>query len=250
MTTAINDAARVEIRRLTRTGLLLGLALTFAFFGLTGPALALYMPQILGAATGTEQLTIEAADATPADGIAFYDQSAMQLGLIFAIAIAVTALGWDARTGSSIFYRTRVRHLATVMLPRLAVDAAAAVVGYSIGFVLAVVLTSVAIGTVAAGSALALWISSAVYLLMAMSIGHVVMAAMRRTAAAIAVTTVVVLLLPVLSQVGVFGAWTPTTLLGSSTILLWPLVSAVVVTALCLAGATVIAGRQTLRRDT
>ncbi|GAA3966571.1 hypothetical protein [Gordonia caeni] len=250
MTTAIGDAAGVEIRRLTRTGLLLGLLVTFAFFGLAGPALALYMPQILGAAAGTEQLTIEAAEATPADGIAFYDQSAMQLGLIFAIAVAVTALGWDARTGSSIFYRTRVQRLASVLLPRLAVDAAAAVVGYSIGFLLAVVLTSITIGAVAAGSALALWISSTVYLLMAMSIGHLLMAAMRRTAAAIAVTTVVVLLLPVLSQVGAVAAWMPTSLLGSSTILVWPLVSAVVVAAACVAGATVVAGRQTLRRDT
>lgn len=250
MTTAIGNAAGVEIRRLTRTGLLLGLVVTFAFFGLAGPALALYMPEILGAATGTEQLTIEAAEATPADGIAFYDQSAMQLGLILAIAVAITALDWDARTGSSIFYRTRVQRLATVLLPRLAVDAAAAVVGYSIGLLLAVTLTTLTIGTVTAGSALALWISSTVYLLMAMSIGHLMMAAMRRTAAAIAVTTVVVLLLPVLSQIGAATAWMPTALLGSSTIPPGPVASAVIVAAACLAGATVVSGRQTLRRDT
>ena len=131
--TLILASARVETRRLIRSGALIGLLAVFAFFGLSGPALALYMPELLAAAAGTEQLTIEAADATPMDGIALFNQSAMQLGLILAVALAITSMSWDTRPGSSIFYRTRVRHLAPLMLPRLAAVADVAVRGSGVG---------------------------------------------------------------------------------------------------------------------
>ena len=84
-------AARIEMRRLSRSGLLIGLVLVFAFFGLSGPVLAAHLPEMLRAAVGTEQLTISASRATPEDGIALFTQSAMQLGLVFAVATAVTS---------------------------------------------------------------------------------------------------------------------------------------------------------------
>lgn len=246
-------SARVEIRRLTRSGLLIGLLATFAFFGLSGPALALSMPEILGSAANTDQLTIHAAAATPDDGITLFNQSAMQLGLILAVAVAVTSMAWDARTGSSIYYRTRVAHLSTVTIPRLAVTWIAAVVAYALGLLLAVVMTNLAIGRISSDMVVGVWAGSTIYLVMTMAIGFLVMSLARRTAPAIAVATILALVLPLLSQFPALSAWTPTMLLTGSTDgvqhLGLPILSALIVTALCVVGATLITANHSLRRD-
>lgn len=246
-------SARVETRRLTRSGLLIGLLATFAFFGLSGPAVALSMPEILGSAANTDQLTIHAAAATPDDGITLFNQSAMQLGLILAVAVAVTSMAWDARTGSSIYYRTRVAHLSTVTIPRLAVTWIAAIVAYALGLLLAVVMTNLTIGRISSDMVVGVWAGSTIYLVMTMAIGFLVMSLARRTAPAIAVATILALVLPLLSQFPALSAWTPTMLLTGSTDgvqhLGLPILSALIVTALCVVGATLITANHSLRRD-
>lgn len=251
--TAALASARIEVRRLTRSGLLLGLVAVFAFFGLLGPALALYMPEILRSATGSDQLTILAAAATPESGIALFSQSAMQLGLILAVAVAITGLSWDARPGSSIFYRVRVKNLGALTIPRLATGWIAVTASYSLGLILAVTLTTVTIGEVGSTVAAEVWVASVVYLIMAMSIGYLIMTAFRRTAPAIAVATILMLVLPLLSQVELLAPWVPTTLLAAPALgfdgLVFPALSAIVVSAVCIAVASLISGRQSLRRD-
>ena len=249
----ILTSARVETQRLTRSGLLLGLVAVFAFFGLSGPALALYMPQILGAATGTDQLMIEAAEATPADGIMLFNQSAMQLGLILAVAVAITALAWDARPGTSIFYRTRVPHLTRLMLPRFIIDCLMVVVSYAVALLVAAGLTEVFIGPLDGRLLVSVGVASAVYLVMAMSLGYLVMALTRRTAAAIAGATVLILMLPLLSSVAALTPWVPTTLVASPGAglqeLTAPLVAAVIVATVCVLVAQLVVKRHSLRRD-
>lgn len=246
-------SAQVEMRRLSRSGLLIGVLVVFGFFGLAGPALALSMPEILKAAAGTEQLRIEAAEATPADGIALFNQSAMQLGLILAVVMAITSLGWDARPGSSIFYRTRVGNLASLSVPRLAVCCLAVISSYFVALLLAVGLTTVFIGELPPSLVGAVGLSSALYLVMAMSIGFLIMALVRRTAAAIAATTVLMLVLPLLNSIRAFGPWVPTTLLTASGAdfvdLALPMLSAIAVSAVCVVVAGFAANRQSLRRD-
>lgn len=252
----IATSARVEARRLTRSGLLAGLLAVFAFFGLSGPALALFMPEILSAAAGTEQLTIEAAEAVPEDGIALFNQSALQLGLIFAVAVAVTSLSWDTRPGSSIFYRTRVRNLARLTVPRLVVGWIAVLMSYAVALLLAAGLTAVFLGPVGVGQLVVVGTASAVYLVMAMSIGYLIMTLTRRTAATIAAAAVLMLVLPVLSQFEAVAPWAPTTLLAAGVAgtagavgLVVPAVSAMVVSAVCVLAASFAAGRQSLRRE-
>lgn len=247
--TMLLASARVEMHRLARSGLLIGLLAVFAFFGLLGPGLALYMPEILGAAAGTDQLTIVATAATPENGIALFNQSAMQLGLIFAVAVAITSLSWDTRAGSSIFYRTRVRQLSALTLPRLVIDWIAVITSYTVGFALAVTMTMLFIGKVDRSLTVTVWASSVVYLVMAMSVGYLIMATTRRTAAAIAGATVLMLLLPLLSQFEVLSAWVPTALLAGAEITAMPFSSAIVVTVVCVGAANLIATKQVLRRD-
>ena len=251
--TLILASALVETRRLIRSGALIGLLAVFAFFGLSGPALALYMPELLAAAAGTEQLTIEAADATPMDGIALFNQSAMQLGLILAVALAITSMSWDTRPGSSIFYRTRVRHLAPLMLPRLVINWIAAVGSYAGALLLAAALTTVFLGPIDSGLIITVGVASALYLIMAMSIGYLIMALTRRTAPAIAAATLLMLVLPLLSSVDALATWAPTTLLTGSGVgladLAAPLLSAAAVSVGCVITAGLISNRQSLRRD-
>ena len=237
---SIASSLVVELRRLIRSGLGLGVLVAFAFFGLSSPALAIYMPEILGAAASSDQLTISASQATPADAVSLFNQSAMQLGLIVTVAVAITSIGWDTRPGSSIFYRTRVRRLSTVLLPRLAVDWLVAWATYSCGLLLTVVVTSGAIGT---------WVASSLYVVMAMSIGHLLAAGLRRTTTAIALTTLLVLVLPVMNQVPGMSRQLPTALLLPTGLHAMPVIAALVVIALCTVGSVLIARRQTLRRD-
>lgn len=244
---------RVELLRLTRSGLLIGLVAVFAFFGLSGPALALYMPELLGAAAGTEQLTIQAAAATPEDGIALFNQSAMQLGLILAVAVAITSLGWDARPGSSVFYRTRVRHLARLTVPRLVIGCTVVVASYLLALGLTAVLTNVTIGAVDPGLVLAVGVASSVYLVMAMSVGYLIMALTRRTAPALATATVLMLILPLANSLGTAATWAPTALLAVSANglapLVLPLTSAAIVAAACVLAANAVSHRQKFRRE-
>lgn len=246
-------SGRVEIRRLIRSGFLLGLTVVFAFFGLSGPALALYMPEILSAATGNGQLSIEAAAATPRAAMMLYNQSAMQLGLILAIAVAISSLSWDARPGSSVFYRTRVRRLTALTLPRLLVDWIVAALTYTLGLLLAVALTTVLIGPLDADLVIRIWATSSTYLAMSMSIGYLTMAIIRRTATAVAIATVFSLILPLLSQLPGAAIWSPTILLGPpstpAAMLALPALTALIVILGCITGATLISRRHTLKRD-
>lgn len=245
--------AAVEVRRLTRSGLLIGLLAVFAFFGLAGPALALYMPEILGAAAGTEQLSIQAAEATPEDGVALFNQSAMQLGLILAVAVAITSLSWDSQPGSSIFYRTRVTRLARLTVPRLIIGWIAVIASYTIALVLAAGLTAMFLGPVDPRQLIVVGTASAIYLVMAMSIGYLIMTLTRRTTAAIASATVLMLMLPLLSSIDHLTAWAPTTLLAAPGLepaeLARPLLSATVVSAGCVLTASLLATRHSLRRE-
>ncbi|WP_051297728.1 hypothetical protein [Brevibacterium album] len=249
----ILTSARVETLRLTRSGLLAGLLAVFPFFGLSGPALALFMPEILAAATGTEQLTIEAAAPRPEDGIVLFNQSAMQLGLILAVAVAITALSWDARPGSSIFYRTRVRCLARLTVPRLAIGWIAVIASYAVGLLLAAGLTALSLGPAEPGLVAAVGLASAAYLVMAMSIGHLIMALTRRTAAAIAAATVLMLVLPLLGGIDALAVWAPTTLLAAAGLapaeLMLPVLSAIAVSAGCVLAAGLATARHSLRRE-
>lgn len=248
----ILNSLQVEIRRLTRSGLLAGLLITFAFFGLSGPTLALYMPKILATSTKTDQVTMTAADPTPVDGIALFNQSAMQLGLILAVTVAITSLGWDVRPGSSSFYRTRTSHLIGITLPRLGVDWIVVAGSHAFALGLAAWQTQAFIGPLSANYLLRTGMASITYMVMAMNVGYLIMAITRRTATAIAVSTILMLVLPLANNSPVTARWSPTALLGAATgttDLIGPYLSAGMVFIACLALASWVTARHGLRRE-
>ena len=98
---------RLEWLRLTRTRRLLVLLCAYAFFGLTGPLTARYLPQILDR-LGTSGMQIEFPPPKPADGIAQFVSNASQICLLIVVMVAASALAFDARTEMAVFLRTRV----------------------------------------------------------------------------------------------------------------------------------------------
>lgn len=246
-------SAHVEFRRLTRTGLLAGLVAVFAFFGLSSPALALLLPDLLRSAASTEQLTVHAATATPSDALALYTQSAMQLGLVLAAAVAVTALGWDARPGSSVFYRTRSHSLVALVVPRVLVGWLVVAVCHLAALTVAAVTTAVVIAPIEFQETARVGVATSAYLIMAMAVGHMVMAALRRTAAALATTTLLMLVLPLINSLPGAVAWAPTALLAASRAspgdLVVPFLTTIATTVACILVAARVTARRPIRRD-
>lgn len=93
------------------------------------------------------------------------------------------------------------------------------------------------------------WAACGLYIVMAMSIGHLLAVGLRRTTTAIALTTLLVLVLPVMNQVPGMSRRLPTALLLPTGPHAIPVIAALIVIALCCTGSVLIAGRQTLRRD-
>ena len=57
-------------------------------------------------------------EPTPADGIARFIANASLLGRLAALVVGSNALGFDARSESAAFFRTRVDRARELLLPR------------------------------------------------------------------------------------------------------------------------------------
>ena len=136
---------RLEWLRLTRTRRFIALVAVFLFFGLTGPVTVRYLSSILGR-VGTQGVKIELPPPVPADGIAQFINNASQIGLVVVVLITASALSFDARREMAIFLRTRVDSVAQIVVPALAVSAAAAVASFALGLAGAWYETAVLIG--------------------------------------------------------------------------------------------------------
>src|SRR5699024_3092068 len=114
-------------------------------------------------------------------------------------------------------------------------------------------LTAMFLGPLETGLIVTVGIASALYLVMAMSIGYLIMVLTRRTAAAIAAATILMLVLPLLSSIDALAPWAPTTLLATPWSALAdiaaPPLSAAAVSSAYASSAASVPNRQSLRRD-
>lgn len=250
---ALLASAAIEWKRLTRTNSLAGLIIVFIFFGVSGPILATLLPEIMAAASGSEQLTIVAEDPVPLDGILMFNQSAMQVGLIVAAITTMMANAWDGKPGLSIFYRLRGPRLSTTVVPRIVVASLASLGAYCVGFVVAYFTTVSMMGDVSSVTALTIWAASSVYLVFAGALGFLIMVLARSTVAATAGTIIALLFLPFLGQISAIQSWSPFTLLAAAQIEFSDLLLPTAVTLLVTVGIVVLGlclmRRQTLKRD-
>ena len=209
---------RVEWLRLLRTHRLWVVVGIYTFFGVTGPLTARYLPEIIDRFAGDVQMTVP--DPTPAAGMAQFSSNAGQLGLLAVLVVAAGALTFDARPPWSAFLRTRVPRLLDLVLPRVVVSAALAVVGLVVGTAVAVTVTSLLIGApdlVDVGLGLGF---GAVYLALAVAVVAAAASVARTAVSTVLVSVGVLLALPRLQLLPTVGEWSPSRLLGAGDALL------------------------------
>jgi hypothetical protein len=84
-------------------------------------------------------------------------------GLIVVVVLAAGTFSFDARHGLATFLRTRVASIWQLVLPRFAINAAAAAIAYLLGTLAAAYETRLLIGSLPAGGTLAGVLRGAAY---------------------------------------------------------------------------------------
>ncbi len=185
---------RLELLRLFRTPRWAGLLGSFLVFGITMPILTRYQDALFRHVGGG--VTVIVPPATPPQGIAAYLQNAMQIGLLVAVLIAAGSLAFDARPEWAAFLRTRSPSMWTLVVPKYAVNAAAAAVCFVAGLVAAWIGTAALIGSVPAEVVVAGSVFGALYLAFAIAVVACTAAVARSVLVAGGLALVVLILLP------------------------------------------------------
>ncbi|GAA4039232.1 ABC transporter [Nonomuraea soli] len=147
----------------------------------------------------------------PADGVAQFAGNAAQIGLLVVVLVAASALAFDARREMAVFLRTRVRGVASVILPAYLVTTGAAAAGLALGTLAAWYETAVLLGELPAGAVLLGLGCGVIFLAFAVAVVALMAALVRGVAAAAGCALALLLGLAVVG--GLTGtAWLPVTL--------------------------------------
>jgi ABC-2 type transport system permease protein len=244
---------RLELLRLFRTFRWAGLAASYLVFGILGPVITRYQEALFRNVGGDIKMIVPPPSAPQA--IASYVGNASQIGLLVTIFIAAGSLAFDARPEWAAFLRTRASSIGGIVLPKFAVNAAAAATSFAVGAVAAWLLTSVLIDDVPVGAMLAGIVLWAVYLAFAVSVVALAAGLSRSVIGAAGITAVVLLVMPLGAEVlGVAKPWMPSTLVGSLTAMVaggsaTEYLRAVGVAALATAACLLAAERLLRRRE-
>ena len=202
---------RLEVVRLVRSLRWVILAAVYGFFGVLGPLIARFLPDIVERFEGT---TAGLPELGPADGITQYVSSAQQFGLLAVAFVAAAALAIDTKPELSVFFRTRasIRDLVT---PRLVVNAASAAVAFVFGAALAYVGTGLLLEWIDFGPFVVGVILQCVYLVFAVAVVALMASIVRKVVTTALLAMGVLLLLGVLTLLPPLAPWLPSDLAGA-----------------------------------
>lgn len=211
---------RLEWQRLSRTFRLLAAAAYFVTFGMTSPFMALYANEIIvgsGAA-----LARPPSLPTPAMSVETFTDNSIGLGVFLIVVFATGTLALDSRPALAIFYRSRMRSAAALILPRYVTVTLGMAAAYSLGAWITWYETAVLIAmptpqAMALGNALVI-----LYLAFTVSVVALVATFARGALSVIGISILALLALPLLALVPGLGGWMPSALLASQHILLGP----------------------------
>lgn len=209
---------RMEWLRLTRTGRLWIILGVWVLFGVLGPLSARYLPEIIERFGGGVE--IEIAEPTPVDGMGQFLSNAGQLGVLAILAVAASALCFDAKPEWAAFLRTRTASVRQLVLPRVASSTVAAVAGLVAGTTVAAVLTSVLIGAPVVGDVVLGTAFTSLYLLFVVAVVALAASLSRQVITTVLLAVGILLVLPVLQIISTIEPWMPSKLLGATTALL------------------------------
>jgi ABC-2 type transport system permease protein len=204
---------RLEWLRLTRTPRAIALAAVFLFIGLIEPIVTRYLRDIVGHLSHGARISLPLP--SPADGLNSYVSEITLVGLVIVVAVATGALTFDTRSGISTFLRTRVGGMTTVVLPRVAVTAAAAAVAYLLGTLGAWYETTVLLGSLPVGGVLAGIVCGAVYMVFAVAVTALAASLARSAIGTIGIALAILILIPIAGSLHAIDNWLPSALVNA-----------------------------------
>lgn len=204
---------RLEWLRLRRTRSWIALAAVFLFFGLLGPITARYMEAILQRFAG--EVTVTLPPATPTSGLEQYLGNVMQIGLLVVLAVAAGALAFDQPIERAAFYRSRVRRVWRLLVPRYAVVTLATVAAFVLGTLGAWYETAVLIGDLPVGAMLLGMVLTSLYLAFAVAVTAMASSFARAPLVIVPLAAGFLVFVPILGLVDPLRDWLPSRLLGS-----------------------------------
>ena len=241
---------RLEWLRLVRTPRWIVLFGIYLVFGLLGPVMAKYLPDILGRVQS--DMTIIVPPPQPKDGIINYVNQVGQTGLIVVVVIASSALAFDAHRGLSTFLRSRVVSMWVLVRPRIVVTAGAAVLAYTLGTIAAWYGTALLLGPLPIGSVFAGLLCEGLYLIFAVAVVSAAASVARSTIGTVGIALSALILMSIVGGLGILHDWLPSTLAGAPVALLitasLPDYLPAMATAAALSVALVVAAVIGLRR--
>lgn len=202
---------RVERLRWWRSHRWVAVVVAFVVCGVAGPLLAEYAGDLFAGAAGSG-IQVVAPTPVPADGIAGFARSALQIGALVVVITAASGLCVDARPALAVFYRTRTRRAADLVVPRVLGAAVVAVLGYVIGLGVAWYETVVLIGAPDVRGLLLGALCALLYLLFLVAVTAACAASGAGVPLAAGTGIGVILLLPVLGTVSALAPWLPSRL--------------------------------------
>lgn len=204
---------RLERLRLIRTYRWMALFGVYLVFGLLGPLMAKYLPDILTRVQS--EMTIIVPPPQPKDGIVNYVDQVTQTGVIVVVAVAAGTLAFDAHPGISTFLRTRTGSMWSLLRPRIGVILAAAVLAYALGTFAAWYGTALLLGPLPAGPVLAGLLCAAAYLVFVVAVVTAATALTRSALGTVGIALSALLLMSIIGGLGVLHDWMPSTLAGA-----------------------------------
>ena len=247
---------RLEIARLLRTRRIVVLAGVYLFFGLTDPIITRYLETILSwFGSSLEGANISLPAPSVEQALADYSGDAAQLGTLVVVIVAAGSVALARPPEMGVFLRTRVPDIRRLLLPRIVVATAAAVVASLLGTVAAGYETAILIGPLPWAAMAESVAVSVVSLGFVVLLTSVFAQTFRGTLATVMASLGVLLVMPIIGIVPQIARWLPTRLLGAlgelatgtSVVDLWPaILTSVVLGGVCWWLAVIQAGRREL----
>jgi ABC-2 type transport system permease protein len=189
------------------------LSAPFLLLGLGIPVLTYYLPQIIN---GQQRgVRISLPKQTALDALSGYASDIAQLGTLVVAIVAAASLAIDAQPSLAAFYRTRVRRLARLVLPRYLTVCAASAAALALGTAGAWYETSVIFGHVPAGAILAGLALESLWLCFVTSVTALLASVLRGVLGIVGATIALVLALGLLGNLSAVAPWLPTRLAAS-----------------------------------
>jgi ABC-2 type transport system permease protein len=206
---------RLERLRLLRTRRLVVLIALFVVLGFGGPVLVHYLPELVKGSTANG-VKLVLPEPKPADGIQNFANNISSLGTLVVVIVTAASLSVDANPVLAIFYRTRVRTAARLIVPRFITVMAASVVALALGTLGAWYETSVLIGRVPFGPLAVGFLLEALWLLFVGSTVALFSSVVRSVTGVVGLAVGLLLALALLESLPSALSWMPTRLAQSA----------------------------------